>query len=162
MRKYLVLMLSAVTAFSYSSAYAGERVPIKGTYTGIDKSQVLELGKNHKIISIVNEGLGYVLEAPADATPLHLSAGPCGGVVEIKDGRGVGTGYCVRTNPAGGKWIVKWEIDPDISKGRTGKWEATGIEGNALDWKGGGTYGPVINTIPGKFAVPFVGWLEKP
>jgi hypothetical protein len=162
MKKHLLIILSAISALSFSSIHAGERIPIKGTYSGIDKSQVLELAANHMMISVVNEGLGYVLDAPGDATPMHHAAGPCGGVMEIKDGKGAGNGYCIRTNPAGGKWVLKWELNPDLSKGPTGKWQISGIEGNATGWKGGGTWGPIVNTSPGKFINSFVGSLEKP
>jgi hypothetical protein len=162
MNKNLAVILAAAAAFALTSAHAGERIPVKGAYSGIDKGQVLELAPNHMIISVINEGLGYVLEAPGDATPMHLAAGPCSGVMEIKDGKGSGHGYCVRTNPAGGKWVLKWELNPDLSKGATGKWQITGVEGNAMGWKGGGTWGPIVNTLPGKYVNSFVGFLEKP
>lgn len=156
-----IVVWAAVAASMSFTSYAGERIPIKGTYSGVDKSQVLELSKTHTISSVMSEGLGYVLEAPGDATPMQYSAGLCGGVMEIKDGKGAGSGYCIRTNPSGGKWLLKWELNPDLSKGVTGKWEITGIEGNATGWKGGGTWGPVVNTAPGRYVNQFVGSLEK-
>lgn len=145
-----------------SMALAGERIQIKGSYGGVDKSQVLEIGKNHILISIVNEGTGYVLEAPNNHTPMQNAAGPCGGSLEIKDGNASGTGFCVRSNPEGGKWILRWEAHRDATKGVTGKWEISGIEGNALGWKGAGSWGPRIETGQGRFINHFIGWLEKP
>jgi len=163
MKKALGLVVSAAMAASLTAVtHAGERVPIKGTYSGVDKSQVLELSKTHTLISVMNEGLGYVLEGPGAATPMQYAAGPCGGLMEIRDGKGSGNGYCVRTNPSGGKWLLKWELNPDLSNGVTGKWEITGIEGNAMGWKGGGTWGPIVNTGPGKYVNQFVGQLEQP
>lgn len=163
MKNVLRMVVAATLAASVAPlASAGERIAVKGTYSGVDKSQVLELSKTHTLISVVNEGLGYVLEGAGAATPMHFAAGPCGGLMEFKDGKGSGNGYCVRTNPSGGKWLLKWELIPDVSKGVTGKWEITGIDGNAMGWKGGGTWGPVVNTAPGKFVNPFIGYLEQP
>lgn len=159
MRKVLEAAAIAAIAASLSSvSHAGDRIAVKGTYSGIDKSQVLEVRKTHTLISVMNEGLGYVLEGAGASTPMQYAAGPCGGVIEIKDGKGSGNGYCIRTNLSGGKW----ELNPDLSKGVTGKWEITGIEGNAAGWKGGGTWGPVTNTTPGKYINQFVGQLEQP
>jgi hypothetical protein len=163
MRRALgIVVLGAMAASLSCEGLAGERIAVKGTYSGLDKSQVLELSKTHTIISVMNEGLGYVLEGSGAATPMQYAAGPCGGVMEIKDGKGSGSGYCVRTNPSGGKWLLKWELNPDLSKGVTGKWEMTGIEGNAMGWKGGGTWGPIVNIAPGKYVNQFVGQLEQP
>jgi hypothetical protein len=163
MKSALGVVVPMAIATSVSCAcYAGEPIPIKGTYSGIDKSQVLELSKTHTLISVMNEGLGYVLEGKGASTPMQYAAGPCAGVMEIKDGNGSGTGYCVRINPSGGKWLVKWELNPDLSKGMTGKWEITGIEGQTIGWRGEGTWGPIVNTAPGKYINQFVGQLERP
>ncbi|MBX9632067.1 MAG: hypothetical protein K2X67_16245 [Burkholderiales bacterium] len=143
-------------------ASAGERIQIAGHYGGFDKSQVLEIGKNHVLVSVVNEGTGYVLDAPHTGTPMQHAAGPCGGSVEIRDGKASGTGYCIRTNPQGGKFVLDWEVNPDASQGVTGKWRIRGIEGNAAGWTGGGTWGPTTQTGGGRFVNRFVGWLEKP
>jgi hypothetical protein len=145
-----------------SLAVAGERIPIKGTYTAINKSQVLEVGPNHMMISIHAEGLGYVLEGAGAATPMQHSAGPCDGSIEIKDGTASGRGYCVRKNPQGAKWVVTWVANPDLSKGLTGTFEIRGIEGPAVGWKGAGTWGPSVDTTPTTYINPFSGYLEKP
>lgn len=162
-----VLQRCAVTvllALSFASlrVEAGERLQISGNYGGFDKSQVLELGKNHVLVSVVNEGTGYLIDAPHNNTPMQLAAGPCGGSVEIKEGVASGRGHCVRTNPQGGKWLLDWEVDTDASKGLTGKWSIKGLEGNAAGWKGGGSWGPSVQTGQGRFVNHFVGWLEKP
>lgn len=144
------------------SAVGAERLKIKGSYGGLDKSQVLELAKGHLLISVMNEGTGYVLEPPYDNTPMQHAAGPCGGMMEIRDGKASGSGYCIRTNPEGGKWLLRWEVSPDMSKGVVGKWEISGLEGNASGWKGGGAFGPITNTTPGRYVNHFTGWLDKP
>lgn len=163
MRKSLLFAAGLVAAAcSASSAVGAERLNIKGNYGGMDKSQVLELSKGHVLISVMNEGMGYVIAPPYDNTPMQHAAGPCGGVMEIREGKASGNGYCIRTNPDGGRWLLRWEASPDISKGVFGKWEITGIEGNTLGWKGGGTFGPITNTTPGRYVNYFSGWLDKP
>jgi hypothetical protein len=155
--------LAAMLAVSVSMpVVAGERIQIKGSYGGYDKSQVLELGKDHILIGISNEGVGYILDPPHNNTPMQHAAGPCAGSIEINAGKASGNGYCVRTNPAGGKWVLHWDVHPDTSKGVTGRWEMSGVEGNTLGWKGGGTWGPSTDTGSGRFVNHFVGWLEKP
>lgn len=156
------LATAALCTLATPAALAGERLQIKGTYTAVDKAQVIQLGKDHTLIAVSNEGLGYLLEAPNNSTPMQYAAGPCGGTIEIQDGRASGRGYCVRTNPAGGKWVVRWEVLPDLSKGMTGKWEITGTEGNTSGWKGAGTWGPILDAAPGRYINQFAGWLEKP
>lgn len=143
-------------------AQAGERISVKGTYSAIDKGQVLEISKTHTVISAISEGLGYVLDGAGSTTPMQYAAGPCSGIIEIKDGAGSGHGYCIRTNPSGGKWILRWDVLPDLSKGVTGKWEITGVDGNAAGWKGAGVWGPIVYPLPGKYINSFSGALEKP
>lgn len=162
-KKYLLGLAAAITTIGLAgNAAAAERLKIKGSYGGLDKSQVLELGKGHVLISVANEGMGYVIEPPYDNTPMQHAAGPCGGSMEIRDGKAAGGGYCLRTNPDGGKWLLRWEVSPDMSKGVVGKWEITGIEGSAAGWKGGGTFGPITNTTAGRYVNHFSGWLDKP
>jgi hypothetical protein len=156
------LAAAALCTLTSLSVSAGERLQIKGTYSAVDKAQVLQLGKDHTFIAASNEGLGYLIEAPNDNTPLQHAAGPCGGAIEILNGRASGRGHCIRTNPSGGKWVVRWEVLPDMSKGLIGKWEVTGIEGNTVGWKGAGTWGPILDSSPGRYINQFAGWIEKP
>ena len=122
-----VLVLCCLTSTAID---AGERIDINGSYSGVDKSQSLEIGANHTLISVVDEGLGYLLDAPNDNTPMQYAAGPCGGFMEIKDNHASGHGYCLRSNPSGGKWIVRWVLDSDMSRGLKGTFEITGVEEN--------------------------------
>lgn len=156
------LIAAGLLAVVAVPAAAGERIQIKGDYGGVDKSTVLELGKDHILVGVANEGIGYILDAPHNNTPMQHAAGPCAGSVEIKAGKASGTGYCVRTNPAGGKWVLRWAVHPDTSKGLTGSWEISGVEGDTVGWKGGGTWGPRTDTGSGRYVNYFVGWLEKP
>jgi hypothetical protein len=141
---------------------AGERVQITGSYTGLDKSQVLELGQDHLFITIVSEALAYLIDPPNNETPLQYAAGPCGGFAEIKNGVASGRGHCIRTNPQGGKWLVSFELSPDAKNGVSGTWQLTGVEGNTVGWKGGGTWSPSVQIGEGRYVLPFSGWLEKP
>ncbi|MCC7548138.1 MAG: hypothetical protein IT532_10265 [Burkholderiales bacterium] len=156
-----VLCLGLATLVS-GGVCAGERIQINGNYGAIDKSQILELGANHVLILNSSEGTGYMLSGPNADNPMQHSAGPCSGMVELKDGKAViGQGYCVRTNPQGGKWLVKWGVPPGTD-GSSGTWTISGIEGNTVGWKGEGTWGPVIVTGKDRYLNPFKGWLEKP
>jgi hypothetical protein len=145
-----------------SLAVAGERIPIKGTYTAINKSQVIEVGPNHMIVAINAEGLGYALEGAGAGTPMQHSAGPCLGAIEIKDGTATGRGYCFRKSPQGAKWVVTWVANADLSKGLTGTFEIRGVDGPATGWKGAGTWGPSVDTTPTTYINTFAGYLEKP
>lgn len=145
-----------------SVAMAGERIPVKGTYTAINKAQVIEVGPNHMIVSVSNEGLGYVLEGAGANTPMQHAAGPCAGAIEIKDGVAKGSGFCFRKNAQGAKWVISWTANPDLSKGLTGTFEIRGVEGPATGWKGGGTWGPSVDTTPTTYINTFSGYLEKP
>lgn len=144
------------------TAYGGDKIPIKGTYTGVDSSSVNEISKEHMVVVVRNEGLGYLLEAPNNNNPMQYAAGPCAGWAEVKSGVGSGKGSCLRTNPQGGKWHLTWEVLSDTSKGIVGKWEIKGIAGNTLGWKGSGTWGPRTDTSAGHYIMPFVGSLEAP
>ena len=156
------LFAALLATGAVGTVVAGERIPVRGAYAAIDKGQVLELSKSHTVISAISEGLGYIIEGQGSSTPMQYAAGPCSGIIEIKDGIASGFGYCLRTNPSGGKWVLRWEALPDLSKGLTGKWEMTGVEGNAVGWKGSGTWGPLLNSNPGRYINTFSGTLEKP
>jgi hypothetical protein len=156
------LVLSVLLGLAAAAAEAGERLQITGSYTGLDRSQVIDLEKDHQFITIVSEALAYLVDPPNDHTPLQYAAGPCGGFAEVKDGVTSGRGYCIRTNPEGGKWLVSFEIAPDPEKGVTGTWQLTGVEGNTVGWKGGGTWNTSIQIGEGRYVLPFSGWLEKP
>ena len=147
---------------SATLAVAGERIPIKGTYTAINKTQMVEVGPNHMMFAMHAEGLGYALEGAGANTPMQHSAGPCVGSLEIKDGVANGRGYCTRKSPQGAKWVVTWVANADVSKGLTGTFEIRGVEGPAVGWKGGGTWGPPVDPTPTTYINTFSGYLEKP
>lgn len=145
-----------------SLAEAGERMPMKGSYTGIDKSMVMQVGPGHTLISINADGLGYILEGAAAASPMQHAYGQCAGIVEIKDGVASGHGNCTRTTAKGAKWVVSWKVNPDLSKGLTGTFDIVGVDGPSAGWKGSGTFGPRVDTLGAAYITPFQGWLEKP
>lgn len=160
MNKNLLCLI--LTTLCSGAAFPGERIQINGNYGAMDKSQVLELGTNHVLIHNSSEGTGYLLSGANSDNPMQYSAGPCSGMVEMKDGKVLfGQGYCVRTNPQGGKWLLKWAI-PHGTNGSSGTWIISGIEGNTMGWKGEGTWGPVVMTGKDRYVNPFQGWLEKP
>jgi len=157
--KLLALGLATLAA---GPALAGEKIEISGNYGAWSKSQTMELGPNHVLILDMSEGTGYILNGPNQDNPMQHSAGPCGGLIEVKNEKVVsGQGYCVRTNPQGGKWLLKWGI-PAGTDGSSGTWTITGLEGNTLGWKGEGTWGPVVLTGSDRYLNSFKGWLEKP
>ena len=157
---FVLPFLESMVALGERDRTGIERIPIRGSYSGVDRSQALQLDTTHKIISVMSEGLGYVLDGRGATTPLQYAAGPCRGMVEIKDGLASGEGYCVRTNPNGGKWLLKWRITAASGDGLVGRWDITGIAGDAKGWKGNGTWGPMVITAPGRFVNHLVGHLE--
>lgn len=140
---------------------AGERLSIRGKYGGMNRREMLQVAPDHVIVTVLSESMGCFVDPPHDGTPLHLAAGPCRGVIEIKNARASGSGYCLRTNPSGGRWLLKWMVDPDASQGVHGTWEIAGVSGNAIGWKGGGVYAPSTETGEGRFVDYFSGWLQK-
>jgi hypothetical protein len=161
-RRHAVCFSLAVLAAFATTANAGERIPVKGAYAAINKGQMVEVGPNHVMIAAYAEGLGYIIEGAGAATPMQHAAGPCAGSIEIRNGSAKGSGYCVRKTPQGAKWIVTWSVDPDLSKGLRGTFDIQGVEGASLGWKGGGTWGPTVDTTPTSYINPFSGYLEKP
>ena len=158
-KKRICLALAALFA---GAASAGDKIQISGNYGAMDKSQVVELGPNHVLVLNMSEGTGYILNGPNADNPMQHAAGPCGGMVELKEGKVVvGQGYCVRTNPQGGKWLLKWAI-PAGTDGSPGTWIINGLEGNPVGWKGEGTWGPVVSTGKDRYVNSFKGGLEKP
>ena len=152
----------SLVAFTSASALAGERVSITGHYGGHDESEVLELTDDHILITMIDHGSGYFIDPPNDRTPFQFAAGLCRGTIEIKAGVASGDGWCVRTNPEGGRILLSWEVSPDTDTGIHGTWLAEGVSGNALGWKGGGTWDPVVETGDGNYVETFSGWVESP
>jgi hypothetical protein len=155
------LVFSAFCGVLTTAAVAGDRLQITGRYGGHSKSEVLELGKNHVLVTVMSEGMGYFVDPPHDRTPMQHAAGPCRGIVEIKEAVASGRGYCVRINPDGGRWLLSWEVAPDTNKGVHGTWQITGVGGNTVGWRGAGTWNPSIETGEGRFVDTFSGWIGK-
>jgi hypothetical protein len=149
-------------AFTSACALAGERVSITGHYGGHDKSEVLKLTDDHILITLLDQSSGYFIDPPNDRTPFQHAAGACRGTMEIKAGVASGDGWCVRTNPEGGRILLSWEVSPDTNYGIHGTWMAEGVSGNAVGWKGGGIWDPVVETDHGYYVETFSGWIERP
>jgi hypothetical protein len=152
----------SLVAFASACAQAGERVSITGHQGGYDQSEVLELTDDHILITLIDRNSGYFFDPPNDKTPFQHAAGPCRGTLEIKAGVASGGGWCVRTNPEGGRILLSWEVSPDIENGVHGTWMAEGVSGNAVGWKGGGTWDPTVETGDGYYVETFSGWVESP
>ena len=151
-----------LAALAGACAQAGERVTITGHQGGYDKSEVLELTDDHILITMIDHNTGYFFDPPNDNTPFQHATGPCRGTMEIKAGVASGSGWCVRTNPQGGRILLAWEVSPDIENGIHGTWAAEGVSGDALGWKGGGDWHPVVETGEGHYVETFAGWIEAP
>jgi hypothetical protein len=141
------------------NAQAADRQQVAGTVFGTDKSQSLEVGKQHNFVAIVSSET-IVFDALGDDHPLQNLSGTCSGSVETKDGVSKGGGYCIYKNLKGGKWLLTWDVD--AGKGDQGSYRLSGTEGNALGWKGAGTWGQSRDFGEQHYVQRWVGWVEKP
>ena len=138
-----VAMTASLLACSASiAASAGERQPISTIVFGIATASPIELGTNGQVVTVTTEEI-VVSTALDGAHPLQNMSGRCGGSVETKDGISQGRGFCIYTNPQGGKWTMTFDLGPDRD-GDSGAFEISGVEGNAAGWKGRGKWGQTV------------------
>jgi hypothetical protein len=141
-------------------ASAGERQPISTIVFGVATTSPIELGTNGQVVTVTTEEI-VVSTALDGAHPLQNMSGRCGGSVETKDGISQGRGFCIYTNPQGGKWTMTFDLGPDRD-GDSGAFEISGVEGNAAGWKGRGKWGQTVQFGRDRFVQRWTGWIEKP
>ena len=141
-------------------ANAGERQPISTIVFGVANSSPVELGMDGQVVTVTTEEI-VVSTALDGSHPLQNMSGRCGGSVETKDGISRGRGFCVYTNPEGGKWTMSFDLGPDHD-GASGAFELSGVEGNAAGWKGRGKWGQTVQFGRNRFVQRWTGWIEKP
>ena len=150
-----VSVLACATAIP---AGAGERQQISSTVFGDVMVTPLELGARHQFVTMTTQEV--VVRAGLDeAHPLQNLSGRCGASVEVKEGTAKGGGYCVYTNPKGGKWVMSFNVGPEAD---SGTFEITGIEGNTSGWKGSGKWGQTVDFGERRFVQRWTGSIERP
>ncbi len=100
--------------------------------------QVLQVAKNHTVITANAFGTGYATTDPN--SPLKGAAGPCLLFNEIIDGKPKGEARCVRTDPQGDQLLVIGKPSGTNSTGLTGTWELRGLTGKWVGATGGGDW----------------------
>jgi hypothetical protein len=56
---------------------------------------------------------------------------------------------------------MTWDVDPD-GDGNKGKYDLTGVEGDAVGWKAHATWGSTIGFDKDRYVQSHTGWVEKP
>jgi hypothetical protein len=156
----VAITASLIACTASIPASAGERQPISTIVFGVASTSPIELGTNGQVVTVTTEEI-VVSTALDGAHPLQNMSGRCGGSVETKDGISQGRGFCIYTNPQGGKWTMTFYLGPDRD-GDSGAFEISGVEGNAAGWKGRGKWGQTVQFGRDRFVQRWTGWIEKP
>lgn len=124
----LALFLAVAVA---AGALAGESRQITGydiVFTSV--SDTTDLGNGHSVLIF----RGNTVNVLADRSdPVHLTTGPCTGMVEIfPGGTFQGRGYCTRKDRDGHTYAVRWWRDKGAARGN---WEIIAGSGNGK-WEG--------------------------
>lgn len=150
--------LVVVACLAAQPVLAAPTAEVTSRVFGIDKSQVLELDNKRRFSLISTEEI-VVTDGLEEGHPLKNLSGSCAGSLEVAGGVYTGGGYCVYSNPQGGKWLLSWAIAAD---GSGGTYRLTGTDGNAIGWKGAGRWGQNIDFPRGRYVQTWSGTLDKP
>ena len=141
------LVLTAILATAATGAMATAFIS-DGTATGQAKTEVIEFGPDH---SVVSSRIEYSRFEMTDEThPLNQISGPCFGTMEIRGGAVEGNGVCILDGLEGDRVLLGWvarRIDP---RGRiAGYWTVNAGTGVWLLASGGGTFLSNVNEANG-------------
>ncbi len=132
-------------------AQAGEKQAFSSIAFGkqVNETRLQLEGKNGYETFATDEVIVSV-ELP-ETSPLQNLSGKCTGVGERLDGKETMGGYCTYSNPAGGKFVLHFVVDPRLAPEWDGTFEMSGTEGNAAGWKASCKFGRTVGFPPERY-----------
>jgi len=134
-----------------------------------DISGVIESKNNHNVQAISDDYV--ILLASMEETlipkdpesPWQGATGPCGGAVEIKEGKIEGDGFCSFTDNESDKFVIFWTAQSMNEKGGPiGVWELTAGTGKYANASANGEYNDVPSEDPARSTITIIGQLTIP
>ena len=150
MAKNPVLTVTAVLACGFAlCARAGERQQFSSIVFGTQTHQTrLQLDGTDVYGTFATDEVVISSDLP-DSHPLQNLSGKCAGVGEKVEGRSRIGGHCALSNANGGKFALRFVVDPALKPDWDGSFEMTGTEGNAAGWKASCKWGKTVE-FPGE------------
>ena len=134
-----------------------------------DVSGVIE-SKNDHIVQAISDDYIILLASmeetlvPKDpSSPWQGATGPCGGAVEIKEGKIAGNGFCSFTDTENDKFVIFWTAQSmNEQRGPIGLWELTSGTGKYASALASGEYDDVPSEDPERSTITIIGQLTIP
>ena len=159
-----ILASSAVIVFTLTAAFF-----TIANAADFDVSGVIESKNNHNVQAISDDYI--ILLASMEETlvpkdrksPWQGATGPCGGAVEIKEGKIKGDGFCSFTDDEDDKFVISWTAQSMNEKGGPiGVWELTAGTGKYANASANGEYNDVPSEDPARSTITIIGQLTIP
>lgn len=138
-------------------AHAGERRDVLSRVWALDRSRVVEADTGHRFLAIISEE-AVLADVLPSGHPFKQLEGTCVGWLESRLGFRKGSGDCVFTNPAGGRWQLSWNMDADDG----GSYTVRGVGGDASGWTGAGRWRTEAEFSADRFTQTWQEWIESP
>ena len=134
-----------------------------------DVSGLIESKNNHNVQAISDDYVILLASMeetliPKDSkSPWQGATGPCGGAVEIKQGKIKGDGFCSFTDNENDKFVISWTAQSmNEQGGPIGVWELTAGTGKYANASASGEYNDVPSEDSTRSSITIIGQLTIP